>query len=229
MSFISTLELQLDAHNKPVIYYSSDHENCINSQMVACVVKPLGRRVYLASAGSREPRHVAVKIVHGKSEVRRLEHEADIYRKELKGLQGKIVPKFYGLYTASHYGVDAAVMILEYCGTGTDPTLDFNEFNRLLMLAACKLHQVGIVHGALSDHRHILAVGRQIRIIDFANAGHSHQCFGALPTLDNNSSVSRGCDELERLEREYGSQEMKTTHANLLQRLPQKFRQWIST
>ncbi|KAI3622009.1 hypothetical protein WG66_015860 [Moniliophthora roreri] len=207
MSFISTLELQLDAHNKPVIYYSSDHENCINSQMVACVVKPLGRRVYLASAGSREPKHVAIKIVHGKS---------------------KIVPKFYGLYTASHYGVDAAVMILEYCGTGTDPTLDFNEFNRLLMLAVCQLHQVGIVHGAVDDHRCILIVGRQIRIIGFENAGRSHQCVGALPTLDNNSSVSRGCDELERLEREYGSQEMKTTQQTVAG-LPQKFRQWIST
>uniref|UniRef100_A0A0W0G559 Protein kinase domain-containing protein n=1 Tax=Moniliophthora roreri TaxID=221103 RepID=A0A0W0G559_MONRR len=210
MSLTSTLELQFNAHDEPVIYYSSDYENCINFHMRARVVRPLGGQVYLALPGLPEPKHVAIKIVHGKSEAR-------------------IVPKFYGLYTASHYGVDAAVMILEYCGTGTDPTLDFNEFNRLLMLAACKLHQVGIVHGALSDHRHILAVGRQIRIIDFANAGHSHQCFGALPTLDNNSSVSRGCDELERLEREYGSQEMKTTHANLLQRLPQKFRQWIST
>ncbi|KAK7058519.1 hypothetical protein VNI00_002153 [Paramarasmius palmivorus] len=218
---MSTSSLELRYNSRDVVPMYSNSSSCLKPQLSAYIVKPLGGQVYLGLAGpkGKEPSAVALKLASGHMEVQRLKVEADIYQKELVSLQGTLVPKFYGIYTSEYDGVKRAVMILEHCGDGkVSEFIDFNEFNRLLMLAACKLHRAGVVHGSLDEPRHILEVGKTIRIIDFADVGRYHQCVGAVPRLESNHRVPMGCVQLEDLENRYGSLEMKGRHAHLISR-----------
>lgn len=57
---------------------------------------------------------VVIKFSYQKP--RRIANEAMIYQEHLFDLQGKVVPRFYGLYQANVQGRDISAMVLEDCG-----------------------------------------------------------------------------------------------------------------
>jgi len=76
------------------------------------------------------------------------------------------------------------------------------------MIASCKIHQAGLLHGDLMNGRHIIRMGNGVRIIDFSSAVR-HTCTNGVPTLLGRSYSSDGpgpnfCPELVNLERTYG-------------------------
>lgn len=77
------------------------------------------------------------------------------------------------------------------------------------MIASCKIHQAGLLHGDLMDGRHIIRMGLHgVRIIDFSSAIR-HTCTNGVPTLLGPSCSSNGpgptfCSELVNLEKTYG-------------------------
>ncbi|THU90639.1 hypothetical protein K435DRAFT_607960, partial [Dendrothele bispora CBS 962.96] len=111
---------------------------------------------------------IALKTATGSAAVAALERESLFYIEHLGSLQGEVVPKHYGFFKGTKDGVEFACMSLEYC-TGS---WDAVNFNGQIMLAACKLHSSGILHGDLVNSiRHIVPYrSNGVRIIDFSNA-----------------------------------------------------------
>lgn len=75
----------------------------------------------------KEALEVAVKLVAGSSshDLEQLEDEYNHYARELKELQGKIVPMCYGLFQVPNKYV--ACLVLQYCG---EPILcEFDELD----------------------------------------------------------------------------------------------------
>jgi hypothetical protein len=81
--------------------------------------------------------------------------------------------------------------------------IGFNS--REVMLTACKIHQVGLVHGDLIDGRHFVRMGNGLRIVDFSTAVR-HRCRNGTPVLMQQSlgGHPEGCSELVNLEKTYG-------------------------
>ncbi|KAI0931276.1 hypothetical protein AcW2_000199 [Taiwanofungus camphoratus] len=152
-----------------------------------------------------EPVEVALKWVTGLQRIGLLRWEAGVYENQLKTLQGTTVPKFYGFFTAKIEGVHVGCLVLEWCGGRTHPNL--YEANRQRMLAACSIHEKGILHGSLQDGHHFVPGSKDnvLRIVDFARAG-VHACAGGTPLLINLSGEEqpRGCSELADLEETFG-------------------------
>ncbi|KAJ8084558.1 hypothetical protein AAF712_004304 [Marasmius tenuissimus] len=182
----------------------------------ARVIRKLSGKVYQARIGLKGQetnRTVALKIARGQDQVRMLYHEAQVYQGELKPLQGTVVPKYHGSFMTRIDGTEVAVMVLEYCGNTPQqmamkqiPTV---EYTRKLMIAICKLHQAGVVHGSirLDQQHHILEVGHELRIVDFTNAGRFHTCVGGTPVLVRGGRHDQGCAELVMMEEEFGASE----------------------
>lgn len=61
------------------------------------------------------PTEVAVKWVRGSLGVEKLRYEASLYKGELKHLQGDVVPRFYGLFTAEIDDEAVGCLVLEWC------------------------------------------------------------------------------------------------------------------
>lgn len=76
--------------------------------------------------------------------------------------------------------------------------------SRKAMIAACKLHYAGLVHGDLLSGRHIIGQGNEPRIIDFSKAIR-HTCQNGVPTnpYEHNPEKRRFCQELMELERHF--------------------------
>jgi len=150
---------------------------------------------------------VALKWVTGMERIGMLRWEAGFYETQLKGLQGIIVPTFYGLYTAKIEGVDVGCLVLEWCG-GV-PDADMCELNRQKLLAACKIHRQNVYHGRLMDGNHFVpgTQDNSLRIINFSHAG-VHCCPGGTPLMINpNEDTPRYCSEcteLAELEETFG-------------------------
>lgn len=76
------------------------------------------------------------------------------------------------------------------------------------MIAVCKLHQAGVVHGNLMDGHHMLVLpGGTVRIVDFTTA-FLQQCEGEIPSLLSEGQekiAKRACEELYDMERTYGA------------------------
>ncbi|KAF9267006.1 hypothetical protein L218DRAFT_920703 [Marasmius fiardii PR-910] len=143
------------------------------------------------------PIPVVLKIATGSEQITLLQREASFYENELFHLQGSVVPRYYGLYRGKLLNFSpppqstiarsyrepptSACMILEYCsGHGSIP-LSPGELRRRTMIATQKLHQAGVVHGDLLNHRHVLDLGYNgnkggVRIVDFSMAHRHHRC-----------------------------------------------------
>ncbi len=72
----------------------------------------------------------ACKIVRGPKSRGRLKNEAETYMNELYHLQGRVVPKFYGIFSGIHGDFVISCIFLEYCGV--NPTEESLLPNRLL-------------------------------------------------------------------------------------------------
>ncbi|KAI0347646.1 hypothetical protein BDW22DRAFT_1349679 [Trametopsis cervina] len=145
------------------------------------------------------PVNAAVKWARGRNAVDKLCYEAGIYQRELFDLQGKVVPMTYGCYTAFVEGVDVGCLVLEWCGGTVNYSKD--ELTRRRILAACRVHAAGILHGRLQDRHFVMSMDHTVRIVDFSEA-RSHKCRGAIPLLDTEEpgDIPAGCEELEDLE-----------------------------
>ena len=78
------------------------------------------------------------------------------------------------------------------------------------MIAICKIHQAGVLHGGLAKGHHIIRMGGDVRIIDFSLAVR-HSCPNSTPVLTSSKGRKSGdalsaaqCQELALVERIYG-------------------------
>lgn len=81
----------------------------------------INEHVYILRSGMEgaEPRSpVILKIARDAGEIAALELEASLYANELKSLQGKYVPHYFGIYHGAVAGSPVACMLLEYCTPG---------------------------------------------------------------------------------------------------------------
>ncbi|KAH9950919.1 hypothetical protein B0H21DRAFT_720424 [Amylocystis lapponica] len=71
------------------------------------------------------PIDVAVKWARGKKGVDKLRYEAATYQDYLEPIQGTVVPRFYGFYTATVDRVEVACLVLEWIAE--DPKMNIDE------------------------------------------------------------------------------------------------------
>lgn len=112
--FMSTLQLIWDSQTT----YQLWSWNNGNIHYTAQLVRRIKNSVYMVRIGARgvEPTDVvAVKVARGKEEVEEMEREVGFYESQLKSLQGTVVPKCYGFYTAKVQGTPIGCLLLEYC------------------------------------------------------------------------------------------------------------------
>ncbi|KAE9399235.1 hypothetical protein BT96DRAFT_704055 [Gymnopus androsaceus JB14] len=110
----------------------------------------------------------------------RLHHEAAIYSR-LKHLQGRILPRFYGLYEIK--GLEWTVMILEHAGSSLTrlpkpcklDALSDDQKTTLLSYAR-ELHDLGIKHSDLRPDNITVDNSGNVKIVDFELATEDHQC-----------------------------------------------------
>ncbi|KAJ7471278.1 hypothetical protein B0H11DRAFT_2283308 [Mycena galericulata] len=196
---MSTLELVWDTQTT----YQLWSWNNGNIHYTAQLVRRIKSNVYAFRIGPRgmEPTEtIAIKVVRGKEEIAEMERETGFYENQLKGLQGTVVPKCYGFYTAKVNGTPLGCLLLEYCSG--PPNVDRACSN---MRAAYALHAAGVLHGDLSDGHHFVSMGRETRIVDFTVAV-PHQCVPGLAKRAEGHDRHRpcGCQELAVLESAYG-------------------------
>jgi hypothetical protein len=89
-----------------------------NVHITAQVIRRIQNRVFLAhlgSAGAELTQVVAIKIARGLQELAAIETEHEFYERDLKGLQGTVVPQLHGFFRGNIDGIDIACMLLEYC------------------------------------------------------------------------------------------------------------------
>lgn len=77
------------------------------------------------------------------------------------------------------------------------------------MLAICKVHEAGVMHGGLEDYRHFVMRDRRVFLVDFSRAS-KHVCRNSTPELAHTGAPSMlwyapvGCTELYAAERKFG-------------------------
>ncbi|PBL04278.1 hypothetical protein ARMGADRAFT_905691, partial [Armillaria gallica] len=139
-------------------------------QFTARCGETLRRNIFRASMhpSGGQPTMVIIKMSHTEEEFSRLQQEAKVYDKNLRNLQGTVVPKCYGLFATNNRGTKTGCLVLEYCATAKILSLD--EYRQNVRAAVNKIHQAGIIHGGVGCSSHILSTRDGVRIIDFANA-----------------------------------------------------------
>lgn len=60
-------------------------------------------------------RIIIIKSAVGEEQVKKLNHEYELYSKDLRHLQGNTIPKCYGIYTGRKASEYWSVLLLEYC------------------------------------------------------------------------------------------------------------------
>ncbi|KAJ7792379.1 hypothetical protein B0H14DRAFT_3563568 [Mycena olivaceomarginata] len=200
---MSTLQLIWDTKSP-----SSTHSNCGlgdngNIHYTAQYVRLIRKGVYMFRIGNRytEPSDViALKTVRGKESARGNGSAKHLFtRISSKDLQGTVVPKCYGFYTAkvgrnTHRLPPARVLLLAHRWTSFAGRKSGAYKS---MQAAYALHRAGVLHGDLVDGRHFVSMGHDIRIIDFAVAV-PHKCVSGLSkrAAGHGRQHTCGCPEL---------------------------------
>ncbi|KAH9940234.1 hypothetical protein B0H21DRAFT_812231 [Amylocystis lapponica] len=128
---------------------------------------------------------VICKVVYTKLKMRRLRHEADLYGKELKTLQRKVVPVCYGLFEGEMKDEEmAGCLVTQYCGKhsavlrdGMGPKVGFISriFVVALIRTLVRMHRTGVQHGDFCERNVVFNAAGQPFIIDFDEA-QPHVC-----------------------------------------------------
>ncbi|CAL1694052.1 unnamed protein product [Somion occarium] len=150
--------------------------------------------------GDDVPKEVALKWGRGQHQLLRLAREHELYMNDLRYLQGKVVPRNYGMYVGVVEGREVGCLVLEWCDSST--LVEENDFMCQMMGAATKIHAAGIMHNALADRKHrVVDKNRKLRIVGFGNATR-HKCPGSVPRSFNpeNGPSPAGCSELDALD-----------------------------
>jgi len=160
----------------------------------------------LVDQGSTE-RRIVIKSAVGVEQVEKLNHEYELYSRDLRHLQGSIIPKCYGIYTGRKSSEYWSVLLLEYCdGAALRVTSD----NRHLAFQAMQnLHAAGISHEKITRSNHLLLHSGGLRIISFSRAKR-HKC---------SSSPGLFCEELIESEREFGALQDRENITELLKNI----------
>ncbi|KAK0233535.1 hypothetical protein IW262DRAFT_1452063 [Armillaria fumosa] len=211
LSSASIIEVIYD-HNHVSRMWSWDAVNGFNSpdtspQFTIRCCEALRPRVFRASMGpygGQPTTPVIIKVARTEKEFSLLQWEEKVYNQCLKGLQGTVVPKCYGLFGTNDRGQKTGCLVLEYCATAND--IRHDDYCRKVMVAMIKIHQAGIIHGDVRRSSHILSTPDRVRIIDFSNA-KIHACPNAQPRLMDPGYAPESetqCNELMFLENGYG-------------------------
>ncbi|KAF7368933.1 hypothetical protein MVEN_00219500 [Mycena venus] len=202
---MSTLELIWDSkHTWSLWSWNSAYGNI---HYTAQLVRPIKKSVYMVRIGNRgmEPTDVvALKVARGSEAVEEMEREAGFYEHQLRDLQGTVVPKCYGFYTAKVRGMDIGCLLLEYCSG--PPGRDFAHIRSQSQGHAsyiCSPQGGSATHGDLAGGHHFIPMGHDVRIVDFSVAV-PHKCVSG---LSKRAAGHRhhicGCHEIAVLENVY--------------------------
>ncbi|KAJ3552974.1 hypothetical protein NM688_g3867 [Phlebia brevispora] len=123
------------------------------------------------------PKQVVCKLVSG--DTSRSRSEAEFYVKNLKTVQGLLVPKFIGLFygTSKYTGEDVGCILLEYGGEALkDDWSDIPIVIRSKVMGELlQLHRIGVYHNDFRPENFVIDETGQPRMIDFEGA-EMHQC-----------------------------------------------------
>ncbi|KAK0215061.1 hypothetical protein IW262DRAFT_1513983 [Armillaria fumosa] len=167
----------------------------------------LRQRVFRASmgpCGGQPTTPVIIKVARTEKEFSFLQWEERVYNQCLRGLQGTVVPKCYGLFGTNDRGRKTGCLVLEYCAPANN--IRHADYCRKVMVAITKIHQAGIIHGDVRRSSHVLSTPDGVRIVDFSNA-KIHECPNAKPRLIDPRYApgsEKQCNELMILENGYG-------------------------
>ncbi|KAH9923006.1 hypothetical protein B0H21DRAFT_701332 [Amylocystis lapponica] len=162
-----------------------------------------GNTVFRATL-HRDNNHVAYvvcKLTYGKRNLKRLRHEAAIYRDQLRDLQGKVVPRFYGLYEGEMENKELTdCLITQYCGEHAEvPFCGLSWDSKASVITALlKVHKAGVQHGHSHEGNIVFTPKGYPRIIDFSYAG-AHTCEGTMQVVFHRQEPHPedfACDEL---------------------------------
>lgn len=183
---------------------------------------------------SSEHVEVVCKVARKEKYVLRLHVEAELYTTSLLNLQGRVVPRFYGLFEGT-MGDDegsVCVMILQYCGPSLSTPFgcfgipfryvrlsrisftlgnaqsDLSHRKKIFEVMA-EIHKAGVVHGDFRERNFLCDSERHIWVINFALAyPHSDECT-SIPTDvtfygKNESASTIACWEILEIGAELG-------------------------
>jgi len=186
---------------------SSDIEARTNVAVMD-TVRRVGKKEKVVKAN----REVFVKWSKDARGIIALGNEASFYCRELKELQGEVVPDFYGYFADSLDKPRFACVVLEYC-SGVLPD-DYHEYYRQYMVLACRLHSAGVAHTQLlSSRHHVIPHENGLRIVDFTQA-QRHKCQSCFPIVSRKPLGGNECPELELLEKSVGKRTGMTDFHN---------------
>ncbi|OBZ74459.1 hypothetical protein A0H81_05251 [Grifola frondosa] len=148
----------------------------------------------------QEPRDVVFKIVYGEKSINRMQCEAGLYQKELRDLQGEVVPRFYGLFEGETGDGQTGCLVLGYIGK----TLEYylyamnNKFRCAVINAILAIHCTGVEHCDFDERNIVVDENNKPFIIDF-DSSKRHHCGLAMRIKFGAKKPERheiGCDEL---------------------------------
>ncbi|OBZ74796.1 hypothetical protein A0H81_05244 [Grifola frondosa] len=147
-----------------------------------------------------EPRDVVCKLVYGKRRMKRVRREACFYANELQKLQGRMIPRFHGLFRGEMQDGDTVCLVLDYIGkplTRCLFTMNF-QFRFSVIQALVTIHSLGVKHGDFSENSIVVDENYRPYIIDFEWA-EQHVCQKSMPIVFNAEEPEWkefNCDEL---------------------------------
>ncbi|RPD55422.1 hypothetical protein L226DRAFT_562725 [Lentinus tigrinus ALCF2SS1-7] len=128
---------------------------------------------------------VVCKLAMGRTHFVSLDKEAQKYEKNLKDLQGTVIPHIYGFFTGKSFDGITGVLVMEDCGEPLRfDSGDPKELQQGLVDAMVALHQRGgavYTRGGLLSKNHVLARrsldGKlRVTIISFRDTSIDHPC-----------------------------------------------------
>ncbi|EKM53041.1 uncharacterized protein PHACADRAFT_210780 [Phanerochaete carnosa HHB-10118-sp] len=167
------------------------------------------REYYRGTLAQRSPNDpetdVFIKLAYAQNldDAAGLRTEANFYNKQLKALQGDVVPVCYGIYEGEHDDGDPIVcLVLEYMGEPAEDGLGSLDMDvRLEVLrSVVQVHLAGVMHNDINDDNVLFSStpDSKPRIIDFEHA-EKHKCRRKLEIVEGAPVPERllfGCPEL---------------------------------
>ncbi|TDL16552.1 hypothetical protein BD410DRAFT_755325 [Rickenella mellea] len=150
---------------------------------------------------------VAVKFDFYKTRHADLVEEASLYEKQAKAAQGTALPVFYGIYHGTVDSRSITCLILEYCGSPMENSLDeaSEEFSFKVAKRLMTLHSAGLQHNDISESN-IVVNNDEPRLIDLGHAT-LHTCKRTLDIEPNElrpTMLKFGCRELHNFASQQG-------------------------
>ncbi|KAH9923109.1 hypothetical protein B0H21DRAFT_701280 [Amylocystis lapponica] len=206
---MATLEFPWQCSSKTTVNYILSRVDDPTAQDHFVVRKPIlvreGNsttfRGVLRRCGKRVA-NIVCKFAYGKRNLKRLRHEATIYREHLQDLGGKVVPRFYGLYEGEMEDEEpTGCLVTQYCGEHAEvPFYGLSwHVKSYLISALVRVHDAGVLHGDFREANVVFTPNKgSPYIIDFDHA-EVHHCESTMPSEIHDVAPHPedfACDEL---------------------------------